>query len=143
MKIFLEQRVEAEASGCATLRANGTGCRAEALPKVRRLFEDAQAFRKVRILENPDDFFEGAHPFPRCARKTAHLRRGRKIVCQTGPPAQRGFGPARKPCLVLQAGSRGQSGFDNRTPFATIRHACQRISPRGEPLNSTLIVEAP
>jgi hypothetical protein len=23
----------------------------------------------VRILENPDDFFEDAHPFARCARK--------------------------------------------------------------------------
>ena len=45
--------------------------------KVRTLFEDAQAFRKVRILEKPEDFFEDAHLFPRCAPKTAHLRRGR------------------------------------------------------------------
>jgi hypothetical protein len=36
---------------------------------VRTPFEDAHRFSKVRILENPDDFFEDAHPFPRCARK--------------------------------------------------------------------------
>ena len=52
--------------------------------KVRTGFEDAHPFSTVRILENPDDSFEGAHPFPRCAPKTAHLRKGRKIVCQTG-----------------------------------------------------------
>jgi hypothetical protein len=45
--------------------------------KVRTSFEDAHWFSKVRILENPDDSFEGAHPFPRCALKTAHLRRNR------------------------------------------------------------------
>ena len=39
--------------------------------KVRTPFEDAQANSKVRILENPGDFFEGAHPFPRCARKVS------------------------------------------------------------------------
>src|SRR6202035_2146920 len=38
--------IEAEAGPCASLRVNGTGCRATALPKVRTLFEDAQAFRK-------------------------------------------------------------------------------------------------
>jgi hypothetical protein len=43
--------------------------------KVRTPFEDAQRFWEVRILENPGDFFEDAHPFPRCARKSAHLRR--------------------------------------------------------------------
>jgi hypothetical protein len=42
--------------------------------KVRTCFEDAHRFSKVRILENPDDFFEDAQAFPRCARKTAHLR---------------------------------------------------------------------
>jgi len=42
--------------------------------KMRTLFEGAQPFRKVRILENPDDSFEDAHPFPRCAPKTEHLR---------------------------------------------------------------------
>src|SRR5580700_2574544 len=45
--------------------------------KVRTSFEDAHRIRKVRILENPDVFFEDAHPFPRCARKTAHLRERR------------------------------------------------------------------
>ena len=53
----------------ATLRVNGTGCRAAALPKVRTGFEGAQRFREVRILENPGDSFEDAHHFPRCARK--------------------------------------------------------------------------
>src|SRR5580704_19150217 len=43
--------------------------------KVRTVFEDAHHFREVRILENPGDFFEDAHPFPRCARKTAQLRK--------------------------------------------------------------------
>src|SRR5580658_8466944 len=45
-----------------------------ALPKVRTGFEDAHCFSKVRILENPDDSFEDAQAFTRCARKTAHLR---------------------------------------------------------------------
>jgi hypothetical protein len=44
--------------------------------KVRTLFEGAQPFSKVRILENPEDFFEGAQPLPRCAPKCAHLRAG-------------------------------------------------------------------
>jgi len=43
--------------------------------KVRTPFEDAHPNSKVRILENPGDFFEGAHPFPRCAPKSEHLRR--------------------------------------------------------------------
>src|SRR5580698_3464016 len=43
--------------------------------KVRTPFEGAHRSSKVRILENPDDSFEGAQAFPRCARKTAHLRR--------------------------------------------------------------------
>jgi hypothetical protein len=42
--------------------------------KVRTAPEGAQPFAKVRILENPDDSFEDAHPFPRCAPKSAHLR---------------------------------------------------------------------
>jgi hypothetical protein len=72
--------IEADASVCTTSSANGTAPasgypRAEALPKVRKLFEDAHRFAKVRILENPGDLFEDAHPFPRCARKTAHLRK--------------------------------------------------------------------
>ena len=58
-------------------------------------FEGAQPLRrcsrfsKVSILENPEDFFEDAHPFPRCAPKTAHLRRrgekdrGRSSACAT------------------------------------------------------------
>src|SRR5579872_6893663 len=78
-----KQAIEAATSGNTTLRLNGTGCRASALPKVRRGFEGAQGFRRVRILENLRDFFEGAHPFPRCAPKTAHLRRGER--CQTEP----------------------------------------------------------
>jgi hypothetical protein len=41
-----------------------------ALAKVRTGFEGAHCFRKVRILENPDDSFEDAHVFPRCAPKT-------------------------------------------------------------------------
>ena len=42
--------------------------------KVRTLFEGAHPFRKVSILENPEDSFEDAHLFRRCAPKTAHLR---------------------------------------------------------------------
>jgi hypothetical protein len=61
----------AEARRCATLRVNGTGCRAVLLPKVRTSFEDAHGFWEVRILENLEDFFEDAHPFPRCARKVS------------------------------------------------------------------------
>src|SRR5580658_5236644 len=49
---------------------NGTGCRAspaEGAQPLRRCSPNL----KVRILENPGDFFEGAHPFPRCARKVS------------------------------------------------------------------------
>jgi hypothetical protein len=93
--------IEADASVCTTSSANGTAPasgypRATALPcsKVRKLFEGAQGFRKVRILENPEDLFEDAHPFPRCARKTANLR------------AEYGAGPSTGP----RGESRGQSG---------------------------------
>ena len=37
--IISKQPVEAEASACTTLRENGTGCRATALPKVLTFFE--------------------------------------------------------------------------------------------------------
>jgi hypothetical protein len=67
--------IEADGSACATLRENGTGCRAEALRKMRTGFEDAHAFREVRILEKPGDSFEDAHPFPRCARKLRTFKR--------------------------------------------------------------------
>src|ERR1700722_9743003 len=67
--------IEAEASACATLRNNGTWCRAAALPKVRTLFEDAHHFSKVRILENAGDSFEDAHLFARCARKLSIFER--------------------------------------------------------------------
>ena len=46
--------------------------------KMRSPFEDAHRFRKVRILENAGDSFEDAHPFTRCAPKTAMLERGRE-----------------------------------------------------------------
>jgi hypothetical protein len=74
--------IEAEASACTTLRVNGTAPasgypRAEGLPKVRTLFEDAHHCREVRILENPGDSFEDAHPFPRCARKLSIFERRR------------------------------------------------------------------
>jgi len=56
--------------------------------KVRTLFEDAQPFQQVRILEKPGDSFEGAHLFPRCARKLRTFERsavrargdGRRLV---------------------------------------------------------------
>ena len=53
---FTVDATEAEARACVTLRVNGTGCRASALPKM-------PLFRKVSILENPGDSFEEAHPF--------------------------------------------------------------------------------
>ena len=67
----------------STLRKCEKGARGPARPievhgtrpsKMRTGFEDAQLLDAVRILENPEDLFEGAHPFPRCARKSAHLR---------------------------------------------------------------------
>src|ERR1700722_8054678 len=51
--------------------------------KVRTPFEDAHGFSKVRILENPDDFFEDAHRFARCARKVRIFARRPSI-----PPAR-------------------------------------------------------
>jgi hypothetical protein len=52
-----KQATQAEARSCATLRFNGTGSRAGAL--VRR----GAPILEVRILENPEDFFEDAHHF--------------------------------------------------------------------------------
>src|SRR5580698_4242704 len=79
-KAFANKAIDAEASACATLRENGTAP-ASGYPrargpasKVRSSFEGAHHFLKVRILENAGDSFEDAHPFPRCARKSAHLR---------------------------------------------------------------------
>ena len=72
---FRDKTIEAETGECTTLRVNGTGSRA--VP----WFEDAHSLRrcspvsKVRILENPGDFFEDAQRFPRCALKTEHLRK--------------------------------------------------------------------
>ncbi len=54
-----------------------------ALPKVRTGFEDAHRFSKVRILENPGDLFEDAHPFPRCARKVRTFAERRAAVLQS------------------------------------------------------------
>ncbi len=70
MKVFLEPNhtVEDEASVCATLRADGNGCRATALPKVLKLFQGAHHVSNVSILENPEIsskmliLFQGAHP---------------------------------------------------------------------------------
>jgi hypothetical protein len=86
---FENKTIEAEASACTTLRANGTAPasgypRAKALPKVRNLFEGAQQFSKVRILENAGDSFEDAHRFARCARKSAPLRRETGSVTGSG-----------------------------------------------------------
>jgi hypothetical protein len=102
--------IEADASACATLRENGTAPasgypRAEALPKVRTLFEDAHHFLKVRILENAGDSFEDAHPFPRCAPKTAQLR--------TEMGSVTGFQPARTPCLALRTFPNAYGAWTN------------------------------
>ena len=60
MKLFLSnQTIEAEAGRYARSCLIGTRCRATAL--LRRCARDSKmcnGFRKVRILENPDDFFE-------------------------------------------------------------------------------------
>ena len=71
------QATKAEARSCATLRSNGTGSRAVPWFEGAQLVRRCAGFRKVRILENPEDFFEDAHPFPRCARKSANPRRER------------------------------------------------------------------
>ncbi len=75
--------IEAEVSARTTLRENGTarGCRAEALPKVRTLFEGAQPFRKLRILENPEDSFEDPHPVSKM--RTENCTPSRAERCQT------------------------------------------------------------
>jgi hypothetical protein len=54
--------------------------------KVRTPLRRCAPFSKVRILENPDVFFEDAQAFTRCAHKTAHLRRA---ACR-GPSVRRG-----------------------------------------------------
>ena len=95
-----KQAIEAETSVNTTLRANGTGCRAKALPKVLTPFEGAHLFRKVSILENPDDSFEDAHPFPRCSpdlakNLTRALERRRNSVSE-------GAGAKRAACAKFR-----------------------------------------
>jgi hypothetical protein len=82
---FVKEPIEAETSGNTTLRANGTGCRAVPC-KMLTPFEDAHLFRKVSILENPDNSFEDAHPFPRCSpAHTENINRGPRIPVFTNP----------------------------------------------------------
>jgi hypothetical protein len=59
--------------------------------KVRTSFEDAHPSSNVRILENPDDSFEDAQPFPRCARKVSTFAKPRADVL-------------RLDCVALQLG---------------------------------------
>jgi hypothetical protein len=62
--------------------------------KVRTWFEGAQGFSKVRILENLGDFFEDAHPFPRCARKVRIF--GKRICRHRNARGRVGRAPARQ-----------------------------------------------
>jgi hypothetical protein len=59
---------------CTNRRRGRRRGRRSLASKVRTAFEGAHQSRKVRILENPEDSFEGAHLFPRCATFGAHLR---------------------------------------------------------------------
>ena len=120
---------EAEASVCTTLRENGSSPasgypRAAALPAEGAHFVRRCApFSKVRILENPGDFFEDAHPFPRCARKTGGLSEGGKKNralggggsgdAELGP----GLPPACKPCLELALPARERLVFPRLAPI--------------------------
>ena len=82
--------IEAESSAFATLRENGTGCRAEALPKVRTCVRRCARFSKVRILENPDVFFEDAQLFSKVRNfSCAPSRRTRAGVCERSASALR------------------------------------------------------
>jgi hypothetical protein len=95
----------ARLSSTLRLRPEGSSPKSGQSPgsKVRTWFEGAHCFSKVRILENLGDFFEDAHPFPRCARKSEHLRRGTETVGTD----ERGDHPLKS--LVFHAGAVAQS----------------------------------
>jgi hypothetical protein len=89
--------------------------------KVRTGFEDAHPCSKVRILENPDDSFEGAHPFPRCAPKTAHLRkRSTAMNAYRAHPRWRfdGRGQVRRPTESID---EAKAGFCALALVSTLR----------------------
>jgi hypothetical protein len=74
--------IEAEASGCATLRANGTGCRAKALlrrcahhSKMRTIFEKCASWKSPEISSKMRTVFQGAHEKLRIfERSTVRIR---------------------------------------------------------------------
>src|ERR1700733_3802568 len=70
------QRTRPEPAGARLYASTAPGPGRRPGSKVCTGFEDEHRFRKVRILENPEVFFEGAQAFTRCAQKTSRLRNG-------------------------------------------------------------------
>jgi hypothetical protein len=92
-------------------RVQGQGP-AKVLTWVRR----CSIFRKVSILENPGDFFEDAHPFPRCSPKIRTLLTPDNALgadCRTSAALKQdrawAFGRSRAPSR-LPAGLQTLSG---------------------------------
>ena len=78
--------IEAEASASTTLRDNGTGCRAEALPEGAQPVRRCARFSKSAHLGKPRGFLRRCAPFSKVrTEKCASSKGGTKIVCQTGP----------------------------------------------------------
>jgi len=78
--------IEAEASVSTTLRDNGAGCRAEALPEGAQLVRRCARFSKSAHLGKPREFLRRCAPFSKVrTEKCASSKGGTKIVCQTGP----------------------------------------------------------
>ena len=73
--------IEAEASGCATLRVNGTGCRpGRGLPKVARCSKMRTLFEKCASWKTPKIPSKDAHPFPRMRTKNCAPSRGARVA---------------------------------------------------------------
>ena len=81
--------------------------------KVRHFIPKMQPFEKCAILEKPEDSFEDAHHFPRCARKTRTRRKGTGSVTGSGRLASPVSHSQRS---VLRAVLTQGIGFGKRRP---------------------------
>ena len=101
---------EAEASSCETVRVNGTGCRAAALPAegaqlVRR---SARLFEKCAYLGKPRKFLRRCAPFSKMRTENCASSRGERGEHGRwgNAEARPGCRPARKPYLSVPASDR-------------------------------------
>jgi hypothetical protein len=93
--------IEAEGSGCTTLRENGSGCRAEALlrrcardSKVRTVFEMCASWKSPEISSKMRTFFQGAH-------ENSASSRGERCGPERGPSGEAESGHGCRTAMVV------------------------------------------